>query len=357
MDQEGKGTAPLAKTEIATSQEAGERPRADAPLVWLITGKRTGDNNQLLTLATALGWPFETKDIAYNSLRWIAPLRTGLTIVTGKTRHLLRPPWPDLVLCVGYGSVTVARYIRQQTGGRARLVHIGNPRDRVEDFDLQITTPQYARHARNLLQLPFPIGNPAKYLQPRKEEIKWLGDFPRPCRLIAVGGPARHWQVDHTELLRTIDVLTAKHGGSLIVATSQRTTKSTRRLLDARVPGRGTIVDQFPRFGVLLAQCDEIHVTADSVSMLSEAILTGKPVGMIPIKRSLRGVLSHWTYERLMGRNTLPDFPNFWRLLQENRLVGTVEHPLATQVSDTVEIAAKAVRELLSEDAIGQSNS
>src|SRR3954454_21874902 len=141
--------------------EAAARGTADSkpPLVWLLMGTRAGDNNQLHALVDALGWPFEDKRIRYNALRHFRFLRSGLTIVARKSRPLIHSPWPDLVLCVGYGSVPVARYIRGQTGGRAKLVHIGNPRDKVRDFDLQITNPKYARAAPNLLELPFPIGN------------------------------------------------------------------------------------------------------------------------------------------------------------------------------------------------------
>jgi hypothetical protein len=98
---------------------------------------------------------------------------------------------------------------------------------------------------------------------------------------------------------------------------------------------------------VLLSQADEIHITADSVSMISEAVFTGKPVGIIPIRRSFRGQLAKWLWELPLGRATLPNFPNFWTLLHSRRLVGTVELPVANQVCDTVERAATAVRSLL----------
>lgn len=331
---------------VSTAHAAGD---VRAPLVWLLMGTRAGDNNQLHALATALGYPFEEKMIGYNGLRRIAFLRRGLTIVERRSRPLIRPPWPDLVLCVGYGSVSVARYIRRQSGGRSKLVHIGNPRDKLKDFDLQITNPQYARSAPNLLELLFPIGNPAKDVEPSADELEWLAPLQRPRRLVAVGGPARHWRLDHTALASAIGTLRSKSGGSLIVATSPRTTRATRDFLRTLVTGgHEALVEDFPRFAVLLAECDEIHVTADSVSMLSEAVLTGKPVGMIPIARSARGLLSQWFWERPFGGRSLPDFGNFWRLLLRGELVGTVQDPVVSQSGDTVGQATAAVRKLMS---------
>jgi len=312
-------------------------------------GTRAGDNNQLLALAEGLGWPFVQKPIAYNQLRRFPLLRKGLTIVAEKSRALIAPPWPDLVIGVGYGCVPVARYIRNQTNGRAKLVHVGNPRDPLPDFDLQITTPQYSRKAPNLLELPFPIGNPARNASPSSEERDWLSKFPRPLRFVAVGGPARFWELDHRELGRAISFLQRKaEPGSLIIAVSARTRPETRGLLGKLLPGpHQTIIDAFPRFGTVLADCDEVYVTADSVSMISEAVLSGKPVGMIPIRRSIRGRLSLWVYERPLGRETHPNFANFWNQLTRDGLVGTVDRPVASQVCDTVQRAADAVRSVM----------
>ena len=322
---------------------------ARGPLAWLLLDNRAGDNNQLLALANALGFPFEAKTLAFNGLRRITALRNGLTILAQKSRELIRPPWPDLVLCVGYGSVSVARYIRDQAFGRPKLVHVGNPRGRLKDFDLQITTPQYTRGiADNLVELHFPIGNPARNAQPTPKEHVWLRAFPQPRRMVAVGGPARHWELDHAALKDAIRLIRLKSpSGSLIVATSPRTKPATRELLDEILNGpREALVDDFPRFGTLLSQSDEIYVTADSVSMLSEAILSGKPVGMIPIRRSFRGFVGKWLFEQPFGRRLLPNLQNFWTLLDGHKVVGTVELPVASQVCDTVERAADAVRSL-----------
>jgi mitochondrial fission protein ELM1 len=335
---------------FAWAQVSGE-PAARAPLTWLLIGTRIGDANQQVALAEALGIPFEIKQIEYNQLRRLPFLRgLGLTIVSKRSRRLIQPPWPDLVIATGYGSVPVARYIRKQSGGRTRIVHIGNPRTNTDDFDLQITTPQYARKpAPNVLALTFPIGNPAQTATATAAELDWLRAFPHPRRLMAIGGPARHWELDHRALRHALLAIRDKQpSGSLIVCTSPRTRPSTRGFLEQLLSGeREALVDDFPQFPVLLAECDELYVTADSVSMISEAALTGKPVGLIPIRRSAVGKLSHWLWEAPFSRRTLPNFRNFWDLLQREKLVGTVELPVASKVCDTVERAAAAVRSLL----------
>src|SRR5690349_6020048 len=90
-------------------------PMRERPLVWLLMGTRAGDNNQLLALAEALDWPFEARHVDFNQLRRFPPFRKGLAIVARRSRELISPPWPDLVIGVGYGSVPVARHIREQS--------------------------------------------------------------------------------------------------------------------------------------------------------------------------------------------------------------------------------------------------
>src|SRR5690349_11760922 len=106
----------MPRNGVARMLPATERHLSRQPFVWLLMGTRAGDNNQLMSLAEALGFPFETKKIAFNQLRRVRFLRRGLLIVARESLPSIVPPWPDLVLCVGYGSVPVARYIREQSG-------------------------------------------------------------------------------------------------------------------------------------------------------------------------------------------------------------------------------------------------
>ena len=338
---------------LASLQEHELAPRSVPPLVWLLLGNRQGDDNQLRALAEALGFPYETKRITYNRLRHIASLRgQRLLYLTREARAQLHPPWPDLVVGVGYDSVPIARHVRQMSGGLTRLVQIGNPRTTTDDIDLVIATPQYClRPAPNLLALPFPIGNPARTTAPTGDEVRWLEAMPRPRRLVAVGGATRQWKIARSKLDRAVEYLRqerAGSGGSVIAAMSRRTPSEITRSLAKRLSGPGeACVESFPRFGVLLANCDEFHVTADSVSMLAEAILTGKPVGMIPIDRSLRGRVGHFLRGLGLNLRFNADLSRFWDYLLANRLIGTVESPVASNVSDTTGTAVQAVRNLL----------
>ena len=117
------------------------------PYVWLLTGHKARDNAQVLTLAEALGWPFEVKRFVYRKTELATNLLLGPTlsgaVMADSSR--LEPPWPDLILSAGRRNEPIARWIRKQAGGpdRVKLVHFGRPWASPKRFDLIITTPQY----------------------------------------------------------------------------------------------------------------------------------------------------------------------------------------------------------------------
>src|SRR6478609_8549121 len=84
----------------------GVEANVSAPPVWVLIGNsRGGDYNQLLALAEALALPYEIKHLTYNRLARFAFLRDRLLHLTTAARETLRPPWPDLVIGLGYQSM------------------------------------------------------------------------------------------------------------------------------------------------------------------------------------------------------------------------------------------------------------
>ena len=321
-----------------------------SPRIWVLLGPRTGDNNQALALAEALGLPFETRTLAYNLLQalsvWLPP--TALTLDRGSRAHL-QPPWPDLVIAIGRRSVPVARWIKRQNHGRSKLVRIGHPRIDPKLFDLVVTTRQYpVPPVDNVLLLPLAMSRFSTPPQPTSEEAKWLAALGSPRRLLAIGGATKYWSLSEGRIADAVRALRRREG-SLIVATSRRTDPAVTKSARAMLSSEDRLVEgTFPRFPVLLDQADEIYVTGDSVSMLSEAILTGKPVGLVPIEQDEKGRRKLGDAPQDAGPDARRrDLRRFWNYLQDEDLIGTVERPVAAKVENPVDTAAEAVRKLL----------
>ena len=150
--------------------------RAD---VWVLLGPHRGDNHQVLALAEGLGVTYRPIQMRYH---WFAHLPAVFRSVTishlqPEARAEIAPPWPSLVIGIGQRSVPVARYIKEQSGGRTTIVRLGDPMVSPSYFDLVITTPQYAvRDLENVVRLPVTIINPPT--APDCAEARWLECIP-----------------------------------------------------------------------------------------------------------------------------------------------------------------------------------
>ena len=324
------------------------------PRVWLLLGSRRGDNNQVLALGEALGVPFESRTLLSRK-----PARIRMKLFPDGIDHIrrdclkwLQPPWPDIAIGIGRRSVPIARWIREQSGGRTRLVRIGHPRAPNEQFDLVITTAQYpVPPADNVLRLPLAMNRFRTPPKATAEEQSWLDSRPRPHLLLSLGGNAPMWRLDLAALhLAIVKLLhrAEQSGGTLVVVGSPRTPQQAWdvvRKAGSGSPPVATVEHSEVRYPLLLADADEQFVTGDSVSMISEAVLTGKPVGLIPVEPDSRG------RRQLIGHDpemtTIRDPRRFWADIEEGGLVGTVDEPKRGEFEDPVETAVAALRERL----------
>jgi mitochondrial fission protein ELM1 len=113
----------------------------------------------------------------------------------------------------------------------------------------------------------------------------------------------------------------------------------------ASVPN-GRLAEGVPRFQVLMEDADELFPTGDSVSMTSEAVITGRPVGIAPVEQTLWGRIALGPESR-MKWNRFRDLRRFWKYLRDQQLAGTIDEPIGRKVTNPVVTAAEQVRELL----------
>lgn len=272
--------------------------------IWVLAGEKPGDNAQALSLAEALGWQTEVKQLRY--LKGKKPLAAKLS---GSDRFPLDraassplvPPWPDLVIGCGRRSVPIAWDIRRQAGPTTRLVQLGRPRADLDGFDLVVTSPQYRLPARpNVLHLALPLHRPEreKWASAAAEWEARLGHLPRPWVALMVGGSAKPFVFDVASARRLatqVNALVRGEGGSLLVSTSRRTPADAASALVGDIDVPSFVHEWQPGGGpnpylAYLGLADAFVVTGDSASMLTEACSTGKRVWIValPERRSLK---------------------------------------------------------------------
>ena len=290
------------------------------PRVWLMMGRKAGDNAQITALAEALGWPYEIKHLVFRRTELITNILAGPTL-TGVIRDQsspLVPPWPDLMISAGRRNEPACRWVQVQAPG-ARLVHVGRPWAPLECFDLIVTTPQYRLpESPNVLQNTAPLHRvtEARLAEAARSWALRLAHLPQPYVAVVVGGDAGPYVLDAEAgalLGRAASAHARKTGASLLVSSSARTPEPALAALAAALEAPADVfrwrrdAAENPYVG-FLALAQSIIVTCESMSMLAEACATRKPVYMFDLDT---GPDNHWpllasllgeTQERSWGR-------------------------------------------------------
>jgi mitochondrial fission protein ELM1 len=293
--------------------------------VWLLLGKGAGGNAQMFALAEALGWPYESKQLFYNSLNRIPNIILGATAITvDRSRSApLEPPWPDLVIAGSRRSAPVARWIKKQSGGQACLVHLMHTQAPLHHFDLVITTPQYRLPALpNVLHNTGPL-NPLPAARLAAQAERWrdrVAALPDPRTAVLVGGSSSAYVLDAStaaRLGREINAVAHANGGSLLLTTSPRTSAAAADALQAAIDCPAILYrwkrdDPDNPYHAFLALSDRIIVTADSASQLVEACQTGKPVQVFdlparPPSSGIKRFFHAWSQRRGDSSSTPDD--------------------------------------------------
>lgn len=266
--------------------------------IWLLFGSKAGDNAQVEALAMALagrsGWHYRIKQLRHHPAELLLHLwsRPTLAGITAASRAGLEAPWPDLVITAGRRNELVALWIKRRSPG-TRVVHVGRPWSRPERFDLIVTTPQYVLdRVPNALTVELPLNQvDAERISEARE--RWRPHFeglPSPRTVLLVGGASGGYVFDARQARRLADrvnLLLDDPGGSLLLSTSRRTPARFVNRLGARLRAPAYAYsfgdgEPNPYYG-LLAWGERFVVTEDSVSMVAEAMATGRDVYIAPI--------------------------------------------------------------------------
>lgn len=293
---------------------------------WVLSDGKPGMRNQCVGLAEALGVDFVVKTIRPR-LPWrMLPPQLWLSPLSAQDvdGDALSPPWPKLLIATGRQTVAVALAIKRASAGRTFIVQIQNPAFALSRFDLVVAPRHDEISGANVIVTEGALHRVTDERLAR-EAARFgplLADLPRPLVAVLVGGSNRQYRFTREAAERLADGLQSlvrRHGAGLAITTSRRTGEENELLLrDALSADNAYFWDgggDNPYFG-FLGLCDAIVVTSDSVSMVSEACATGKPVHVFDLEggsekfrrfhRNLRrreitrpftGEIESWSYE------------------------------------------------------------
>lgn len=262
------------------------------PTVWAVHDGKAGMASQVIGLAEAVGWPFLEKRIAIRvPWRYLAPqLWLAPLLAIDAKGDQLTPPWPDLVIACGRAATAPALAVKRASGGRSFWVQIQDPRFARAMADLLVVPAHDPATGANVFRTLGAVHRvtPARLVADASRFAPLFSSLPRPLIAVLVGGDNDAYRLSKARLALLCNQLVwlGRRGYGLAVTPSRRTGQERQSILRERLKGLPAYVwdggGENPYFG-LLGEADAFIATADSVSMISEAASTGKPVHIVEL--------------------------------------------------------------------------
>ncbi|XP_061343872.1 mitochondrial fission protein ELM1 isoform X2 [Gastrolobium bilobum] len=244
-------------------------------------------------------------------------LEADVMKIVNLARETYEKEGPLLVVASGRDTISTASSIKRFASENVFVVQIQHPRLRLNRFDLVITpkhdyyplTPEGQKQVPRFLRSWITPRDPPDshvvltmgalhqidFTSIRSAAITWHDEFarfPRPLLVVNIGGPTRNcrYGVDLAKQLAASLHSVLVSCGSVRISFSERTPQKVSNIIVNELGNNPKVYiiwdGQGPNLHLgLLAWADAFIVTADSVSMISEACSTGKPVYVVGAER------------------------------------------------------------------------
>jgi len=249
--------------------------------IWVLADPRPGTAAQALGIAERLGVPFEARMIEFTGLARLPNRLLGASCAGIRVGAGWSAPWPRLVIAAGRRLAPPALWLKRHG---ARLVHVMRPGIAPDPFDL-LVVPTHDRvdRAANVLHV---VGAPHRLTPARLAGAR--GRFlhlPSPRVALLLGGPVRAVGLD-PNVAAAVTARVAAQAGSVLATTSRRTGEAATEAIAAALAGVPNMLHRFGATGEnpylsILADADIIVATGDSISMISEALMTAAPLYIV----------------------------------------------------------------------------
>lgn len=270
------------------------------PRIWILSDGKVGHTTQSEGLAKSLGWPYEIKQLRFYGWHKIQKLLWGLFSpnIIGLNRVHSSPlciPWPDLVISTGWRPAPIARWIREQSQGKTRIIQLGRKGGCSADlFDVVITPSYYGFPPHpHRIETVAPLNDLTRETLDGVKQ-RWPNLFdnaPHPRIVFVVGGSTARFKftADMARIIgKQLKDLAEKCQGKIFAVTSPRTGKDLSHALETTLLPDHFVHKWEPNqsdnpYFAYLSGADVIIVTGESESMLAEAASLGKPVYIVPL--------------------------------------------------------------------------
>ena len=256
----------------------------------LLTEGMHGMISQVEGMAKALNAEYDHK-IVRLSFPWslIPPKFLPISSIVLKDKtYLTENKEFDLVISCGRKSVIPSIFLKKQNP-KLFTIHIQNPKVNPKNFDKVISPMHDKYYGPNVIHSEGAI----HYIT--YEEIQaaknYLADKIKSKKIVSIilGGPNKYYSFNDNQLIEIFNDIKFNFigkGYEVIIIPSFRTPKTTIQLAKKEMGKFGHVVDSVDKQAYLSAYAlaTYIVVTCDSISMISEAMASGKPIYVAHMK-------------------------------------------------------------------------
>ena len=295
----------------------------------LLTEGMHGMISQVEGLAKAVDIDFTHHKVELNHLwKFIPP---NLSPVSQNVFKKIDHDDFDVIISCGRKSVIPSIHLKNTANKKIFNIHIQDPKVDLNNFDFIVAPEHDAIQGQNVISTKGAI----HYLTENEisKNKDYLNSFikkdERKIWTLILGGPTKYYDYstkNMKHIFTSLYKLLKKHDFQLVVIPSMRTPLNTIHYAREFFGDNHTIIMDVDKKAYLsaLALSENIVVTCDSSSMISEAALTGKPIyiaSILPrkndkrfqsfrnlfrelnITRNLGEEVENWTYEKLDETN------------------------------------------------------
>ena len=295
----------------------------------LLTQGMHGMISQVEGLAKALDIDFTHHKVELKSIWKFVPPK--FTPISQNIYKKIEDNDFDLIISCGRKSVIPSIHLKSISKKKIFNIHIQDPKIGFNHFDFIVAPEHDGINGENVIRSKGAI----HYLSEKeiKENKDYLKSFikqdERKIWCLIIGGPTKYYDYSTKNMKHIFSMfykLMKKHDFQLVVIPSMRTPINTIHYAKEFFGENHTVIMNVDKKAYLsaLALSENIVVTCDSSSMISEAALTGKPIyvaNILPkksdkrfqrfrnlfrelnITRNLGEEIENWNYEKLNETN------------------------------------------------------
>lgn len=265
---------------------------------WLFMEGRVGDDQQLKDIIELLGWKATSIRLNTSLKELIVHRLSSTRLLTKKWKKLIEKqlPYPDAIFLIGGRNAAIAHKIKKTSEKKIKLYSLGRPFAPFSWFDLIITTPQYSLpKSTNTIELPLPISTPKLKLNDPLEWRETLEQIEKVKICVLVGGNNSNYKFNK-DFVKKMSKSLVDYANSinavLLVTNSPRTPKKVTDQLKKELKQKHIFHDINNKgienpYWKFIEVSQEILVTSDSISMISDACRKNKTVRIIALPQTI----------------------------------------------------------------------